>query len=254
MHSANHLLQLHHRKLSVTVLSAMLSFASAGSLAAGPGAAAAPTLPNPSLNEKAMNLKLDLGLAMSGDDCEDDYADLMHVAVTSGSSAPAVAATRPVATRPVGIGGSEGLLAKLTPVENSIASATPHVAPSPAVRVAQAVPAAKPVAPVPVALAPAAPVAATLAVPAAPSASSWEVAPADKTLNTTLARWAAVAGWQLLWELPVDYAVGIRTEIRGSFVEAVGLVAKSMETAEIPMKAIFYEGNRVLRIVTKGTE
>jgi hypothetical protein len=95
---------------------------------------------------------------------------------------------------------------------------------------------------------------ATGAVPDAPSAAPWTIVPADKTLNTALARWAAAAGWQLLWELPVDYAVDVRTEIRGTFLEAVGLVAKSMDTAEIPMKAIFYEGNRVLRVVAKGTE
>ena len=94
------------------------------------------------------------------------------------------------------------------------------------------------------------------AAPAAPAAPqpAWEVRPADKTLNTTLARWAAAAGWQLVWELPVDYAVSVRTEIRGSFTEAVEMVAKSMDSAEIPMKAIFYDGNRVLRIVAKGTE
>ncbi|MTV41101.1 hypothetical protein GM676_26420 [Duganella radicis] len=90
--------------------------------------------------------------------------------------------------------------------------------------------------------------------PVAPPAPTWEVMPADKTLNVTLARWAAAAGWQLVWELPVDYAVSMRTELRGSFVEAVGMVAKSMDTAEVPMKAIFYDGNHVLRIVAKGTE
>ena len=92
------------------------------------------------------------------------------------------------------------------------------------------------------------------AAPARAMPTVWEVTPADKTLNTALARWAALAGWQLVWELPVDYAVSVRTEIRGSFTEAVGMVAKSMDTAEIPMKAIFYEGNHVLRIVAKGTE
>jgi hypothetical protein len=84
--------------------------------------------------------------------------------------------------------------------------------------------------------------------------TAWVVTPADKTLNTALARWAALAGWQLVWELPVDYAVSVRTEIRGSFTEAVGMVARSMDSAEIPMKAIFYEGNHVLRIVAKGSE
>jgi hypothetical protein len=82
----------------------------------------------------------------------------------------------------------------------------------------------------------------------------WEIALTDKTLNAALARWAATAGWQLLWELPVDYAVDAHTTIPGTFAEAVTAVTKSMETAEIPMKAIFYQGNKVLRIVAKGVE
>jgi hypothetical protein len=87
------------------------------------------------------------------------------------------------------------------------------------------------------------------AVAAAPRA--WDVTPADKTLKAALTRWAAAAGWQMVWELPVDYAVSARTEIKGSFTEAVEAIAGSMATADTPMKAIFYEGNRVLRIVAR---
>jgi hypothetical protein len=93
------------------------------------------------------------------------------------------------------------------------------------------------------------------AVPVAPAPEpTWVVEQRDKTLNGTLQRWAASAGWQLMWELPVDYAVAVRTELHGSFADAVGMVVKSMDGAEIPMKAIFYDGNRVLRIVAKGSE
>ncbi|MFC3374915.1 toxin co-regulated pilus biosynthesis Q family protein [Rugamonas sp. CCM 8940] len=84
--------------------------------------------------------------------------------------------------------------------------------------------------------------------------SSWEIVPTDRTLNAALARWAAQAGWQLVWELPVDYAVDARTKVSGSFQDAVAMVAKGMEGAEIPLKAIFYAGNKVLRIVPKGVE
>lgn len=102
----------------------------------------------------------------------------------------------------------------------------------------------------------AAPAAAPVVAPAEPPkpAQTWEIVPTDKTLNAALARWAANAGWQLVWELPVDYAVEARTVVPGTFEEAVGMVARSMEGAEIPMKAIFYSGNKVLRIVTKGAE
>lgn len=82
-------------------------------------------------------------------------------------------------------------------------------------------------------------------------APAWEVTPADTTLKGALTRWAEAAGWQLVWELPVDYAVSARTEIKGNFTTAVETVAASMATADTPMKAIFYEGNRVLRIVAR---
>ncbi|MGZ3237541.1 MAG: toxin co-regulated pilus biosynthesis Q family protein [Burkholderiaceae bacterium] len=82
----------------------------------------------------------------------------------------------------------------------------------------------------------------------------WEIALTDKTLNGALARWSVAAGWQLMWELSVDYAVEARTTIPGTFEEAVEMVTKSMGTAEIPMKAIFYKGNKVLRIVQKGVK
>jgi hypothetical protein len=243
MDSASNLLHPHHRKWSVTVLSAMLSFVSAASLAAGPEAATAPAFSDLPLNERKIGLKLDLGLTMSGDDRGGDYADLMRVAAPLGSRARSVDIPQPA-------GGGEVLLAKLTLAEHFTTSATLATTPRVATHIAQTAPAAKSAAP-----AVAAPVAApTSTVPAATPASSWVVVPADKTLNTALARWAAAAGWQLLWELPVDYAVSVRTEIRGSFEEAIGLVAKAMETAEIPMTAIFYEGNRVLRIVAKGAE
>lgn len=91
---------------------------------------------------------------------------------------------------------------------------------------------------------------------AAPGAASatWSIKALDRTLNAALQRWAYSAGWQLLWEAPIDYAVEADTNISGSFEQAVETVTQSMSTAEIPLKAIFYQGNRVLRIVAKGTE
>ena len=90
------------------------------------------------------------------------------------------------------------------------------------------------------------------AAPPHPAAvPSWDVTPADKTLKAALTRWAEAAGWQLVWELPIDYAVSARTEIKGTFTTAVEAIAASMSTADTPMKVIFYDGNRVLRIVAR---
>jgi hypothetical protein len=82
----------------------------------------------------------------------------------------------------------------------------------------------------------------------------WDVKPSDKSLRATLARWAEAAGWQLAWEMNVDYPVNVGASLGGSFEEAVVAIVKSMEQAETPLKVIFYKGNRVVRIVAKGNE
>jgi hypothetical protein len=96
--------------------------------------------------------------------------------------------------------------------------------------------------------------AATATTQAAEVLPVWNILVTDKTLNAALSRWAASAGWQLVWELTVDYAVDTQTSIPGTFEDAVTAVVKSMDAAEMPMQAIFYKGNRVLRIVSKGAK
>jgi hypothetical protein len=85
-------------------------------------------------------------------------------------------------------------------------------------------------------------------------ARTWEIAPGDRTLNTTLSRWSANAGWQLVWDLEVDYPIETRAVLQGTFEEAVATVAQSLSGASVPVQATFYAGNRVLRIVAKGNK
>lgn len=82
----------------------------------------------------------------------------------------------------------------------------------------------------------------------------WEIAFTDNTLKSAMTRWATEAGWHLLWELPVDYQIEASTSIPGSFEDAVEVVARSMQQSDSPMKAIFYKGNKVLRIVRRERE
>ncbi|MGI4846679.1 MAG: toxin co-regulated pilus biosynthesis Q family protein [Janthinobacterium lividum] len=127
-------------------------------------------------------------------------------------------------------------------------SAPPHTAETSRER--SAAPAAKPAVRASVARTPTPPTAHT---ESSTRGAAWVIQASDKTLNGALARWASAAGWQLVWELPVDYAVETRTVLPGSFEDAVGAVAKSMEGAEVPMKAVFYRGNKVLRVMAKSS-
>lgn len=88
----------------------------------------------------------------------------------------------------------------------------------------------------------------------ADAARTWEIAPGDKTLNATFTRWSASAGWQLIWDLDVDYPIETRAVLQGTFEEAVAAVAESLSRASVPIQATFYAGNRVLRIVAKGSK
>lgn len=243
MDSAPQLLRV--KTPAVPVLRSLIFFLGALTLPAAFAAQPVAPASASATSGEALGLKLDLGLALGEDDCEGDYADLVTVVPTSGSSGEVQAASNP----------GEAMLAKLTPLEAFNASGTADAMPVAAVSSASTAQAA----PVQVAtVAAPTPVPETAPAPAAAPATmpgvAWEIIPSDKTLNAALARWASLAGWQLLWELPVDYSVDARTTIRGSFEEAVAMVAKSMDGAEIPMKAIFYEGNRVLRIVARGAE
>lgn len=85
------------------------------------------------------------------------------------------------------------------------------------------------------------------------SASTWDVRTEDKTVKAMLTRWAAQAGWQMVWESAVDYPILAGAAINGCFEEAVEAIVRSMQGAEVPPKAVFYE-NRVLRITSKGVE
>jgi hypothetical protein len=147
------------------------------------------------------------------------------------------------------------LLAKLEPApQANEGRTTVQRTPEPTSGIAATQPAkASPPAPTPIAE-PVAPAATATPAPPAKPDTVWEIVPADKTLSAALARWAGAAGWQLVWELQVDYAVETRTTVPGTFEEAVDAVARSMGSAETAMQAIFYKGNKVLRIVAKGSE
>lgn len=106
------------------------------------------------------------------------------------------------------------------------------------VPVAGAVPAPKPV-PAPLA-------------PKVVDLPKWEVKVSDVTLRQTLARWARSAGWQLSWEVKVDYPVQLEAIYVGSFDTAVEQFTDALRGSDYPLDACFYTGNRVVRVVHHG--
>lgn len=82
---------------------------------------------------------------------------------------------------------------------------------------------------------------------------SWVVKLEDGTLSKTFARWAHDAGWQLLWEMPVDFRIDANTRLEGEFEQAVTTVADSLADADSPMQVVLYRGNHVIRVTSQGT-
>lgn len=83
-------------------------------------------------------------------------------------------------------------------------------------------------------------------------AESWTVSPADATLRNVLAKWAAQAGWQLVWEASVDVPVTVSASFNNGFRSAVKQLFSSLSAAEVNLTGLMYTGNRVLRVTETG--
>ncbi|KVT32544.1 toxin co-regulated pilus biosynthesis Q family protein [Burkholderia ubonensis] len=99
---------------------------------------------------------------------------------------------------------------------------------------------------------PAAAMATTAAAAPVPAASSWDVRASDGTIRGVLSRWARTAGWQLVWDAPVDFSVDAQATLRGSFEDALQALVASLGRTSTPIQAILYQGNHVLRVVAQG--
>lgn len=78
----------------------------------------------------------------------------------------------------------------------------------------------------------------------------WTLAREDRTVRTAIERWARQVEWQLSWELTGDFQIEFNADFDGEFIDAVSRVVDALSDAERPLRAEFYKGNRVLRILS----
>lgn len=160
------------------------------------------------------------------------------------------AADSPVAQRPV-----VPMPVPLLMAQAPIAPATPTVPVLPA-KLAREIPVRVAVAPLAAAPSPAVarvtvPVNVPTVAVAAPT-QVWEVKVSDVTLRRTLQRWARQAGWQVSWEVKIDYPVQLEAVYRGSFDSAVEHFTNALRGSDYPLAACFYDGNHVVRVMHFG--
>ena len=77
---------------------------------------------------------------------------------------------------------------------------------------------------------------------------SWRIRSGDK-LSETLAGWGREAGWQgVFWEAP-DLVSEIDASFTGRFEDAITQTIDALARTGVPVRVIFYGGNKVVRIV-----
>jgi hypothetical protein len=165
---------------------------------------------------------------------------------TSASpSLPASPASKPdAAPAPAATKAPAAVAAAPAPASAPAAAAAAHAASDPAPASAQTARAAAPSAP--------APAADTFPVPPPEVSRAWRLEVADHTIKSALGRWAKEAGWQLVWEVPVDFGVDADATVTGTFEDALHAVVRALDKSDTPIQAILYKGNKVLRVVAHG--
>ena len=81
----------------------------------------------------------------------------------------------------------------------------------------------------------------------------WAVV-ADTPLSTTLHGWADRAGWKVVWESDADFRLAAAATVTGDFEMAAQKLLGSFRATQPRLKAVFYRGNRVLRIWAERAE
>lgn len=79
---------------------------------------------------------------------------------------------------------------------------------------------------------------------------TWSVTVADRSVRALLERWAKVANYQILWEIPVDLELNANASMTGSFEDALSALLASLKNSEYPIEAIIYDNN-VVRMVKR---
>lgn len=92
--------------------------------------------------------------------------------------------------------------------------------------------------------------------PAKPARSIQEqwTATDGASLSTTLTGWAQRAGWTVVWETDDDFRLAAGATLDGDFPTAAGGLIEAFSPARPRLRAIFYAGNRVLRVWTERNE
>ncbi len=71
----------------------------------------------------------------------------------------------------------------------------------------------------------------------------------DRTLYHGLTRWAALAGWQFIWDAERDFPIESSVHLKGSFVQALSLVLDTLQGSDYPLQAVINPRSQTVRVI-----
>jgi hypothetical protein len=214
---------------------------------------------------------IDEQIAVSASTLSQAQLRLHQTAAPAPGAPPAVAGTTVPAAAPVKLAVPVVVMPAPAPAPKIVEVVQAHNGPSPAAQAVadalkpsalskagstSAVPLAKPVSTTlavkSIASTPVPPVVLAKATPLKPVAEQWTMSTSDVTLRRALGKWAAKAGWQLVWEASVDVPINVTATFEGDFRTAVKRLFQSLSAADVNLTGMLYAGNRVLRVTESG--
>lgn len=213
---------------------------------------------------------IDEQIALSASTLSQAQLRLHQTAAPAASAPPAVAVSTVTAAAAVKPAAPVVVMPAPAPAPKIVEVVQAHNGPSPAAQVVadalkpsslskastSAAPLAKPVSTTlavkSIASAPLPPVVLAKATPPKPVAEQWTMTTSDVTLRRALGKWAARAGWQLVWEASVDVPINVTATFEGDFRTAVKRLFQSLSAADVNLTGMLYSGNRVLRVTESG--
>lgn len=73
----------------------------------------------------------------------------------------------------------------------------------------------------------------------------------DKTVKNALERWTSQVGWQLDWDVAIDFPIRFEANYGGDFEMAINGLLASLEATDYPVQSCGYSNN-ILRVVRYG--
>lgn len=73
----------------------------------------------------------------------------------------------------------------------------------------------------------------------------------DKTVKNALDRWTRQVGWQLDWDIAIDFPIRFEANYGGDFELAIDGLLASLEATDYPVQSCGYSNN-ILRVVRYG--